>query len=563
MVTDGVDCMHSVISGVGQINQMITSSNYSFKYVREKLVIIFPNVVLSEDYLPNIDMNHPCRRELRPDHKPIIGEASEPKVAAGEERESRATPVEASEPAKSEQPTSFSSSSSVPIVKQKLGQTNKPKARAVPGKHTTPITGVTPYKNKWTIQARVADKSDIINFKNKTGKLFNVTFIDESGEIRATGFNEQVDAFYSKLEVGKVYYVSNCRVNAAKKQFSTTNNDYELAFDRTTQVEPCLSGADEIPIAKYEFVPLDELMNVAPNSNADVIGVLQHVADVSEITTKKGDQLSKRDITLVDDTGFSVRCTIWGATATNFNTELDKVIAIKGAKVSDFNGRSLSMFNSSSLMVDPEIPEGFALQGWYLSRGKEQAFQTMATTQSAVGISPTEPRVTAATVKEENLGMSQTPNVFVFKGTVSAVRHTGTVLYASCGTCKKKVIEETDTSFRCDKCEKTMEKPVYRYVMSACLNDSTDQMWVSLFEEMASIVIGISGDELNDARTQDENLYTHYLTKFPRTEYLFKIRSKQDIYNDNIRARHTVIALEKLNYVAESVRILEGLKLAS
>jgi hypothetical protein len=31
-----------------------------------------------------------------------------------------------------------------------------------------------------------------------------VNFVDESGEIRATGFNDAIDKFYELLEVGKV-----------------------------------------------------------------------------------------------------------------------------------------------------------------------------------------------------------------------------------------------------------------------------------------------------------------------------------------------------------------------
>jgi len=59
---------------------------------------------------------------------------------------------------------------------------------------------------RWTIQVRVTYKSDIKEWHNQRGqgRLFTVHFVDESGEIRATGFNDQVDAFYDKLKEGKV-----------------------------------------------------------------------------------------------------------------------------------------------------------------------------------------------------------------------------------------------------------------------------------------------------------------------------------------------------------------------
>ena len=58
------------------------------------------------------------------------------------------------------------------------------------------------------------------------------------GEIKATGFNEAVDSFYNLLEENKVYYISGAKVNMARKQFSTIQNDYELGFERNTEIIP-------------------------------------------------------------------------------------------------------------------------------------------------------------------------------------------------------------------------------------------------------------------------------------------------------------------------------------
>jgi len=103
-----------------------------------------------------------------------------------------------------------------------------------------PIEALSPYAHKWTIKARVTHKGDIKTWHNKNGegKLFSVNFLDESGEIRATGFNDAVDQWYEMLQEGSVYYVSApCRVQLAKKQFSNVNNDYELTFEKDTVIE--------------------------------------------------------------------------------------------------------------------------------------------------------------------------------------------------------------------------------------------------------------------------------------------------------------------------------------
>jgi hypothetical protein len=65
-----------------------------------------------------------------------------------------------------------------------------------------------------------------------------LTLIMYKGEIRATGFNEAVDRLYPILEEGKVYFISQGRINIAKKQFSNVNNDYEIMFENRTEIEP-------------------------------------------------------------------------------------------------------------------------------------------------------------------------------------------------------------------------------------------------------------------------------------------------------------------------------------
>lgn len=117
----------------------------------------------------------------------------------------------------------------------------RPQVQQKTGRHGNiyPIEGLSPYQNNWTIKARVTQKSDVKTWSNARGegKLFNVTLMDDSGEIRGTGFNLVVDDLYPRLEEGKVYYISKARVNLAKKKFSNVNNDYELSFERNTEIE--------------------------------------------------------------------------------------------------------------------------------------------------------------------------------------------------------------------------------------------------------------------------------------------------------------------------------------
>ncbi len=52
----------------------------------------------------------------------------------------------------------------------------------------------------------MTQKSAIRTWSNSRGegKLFNMNLLDDSGEIRATAFKNEVDKFYELLEVNKV-----------------------------------------------------------------------------------------------------------------------------------------------------------------------------------------------------------------------------------------------------------------------------------------------------------------------------------------------------------------------
>jgi replication factor A1 len=106
-----------------------------------------------------------------------------------------------------------------------------------------PIEGLNPCLCGWSIKARVIQKSDIKTWSNRQGegRLFDVTLMDETGAIRGAGFNAVVDKLYPRLEEGKVYFISKARVNPAKKKFSNLTHDYELSFQRDTEVEEVTS----------------------------------------------------------------------------------------------------------------------------------------------------------------------------------------------------------------------------------------------------------------------------------------------------------------------------------
>jgi replication factor A1 len=399
---------------------------------------------------------------------------------------------------------------------------------------------LSPYAHKWTIKARVTHKSDIRqwNNPNSSGKLFSVNLIDESSEIKATAFQDQCDTLYDVFQEGAVYYISSpCRVQLAKKQFSNLPNDYELTFERDTVVEKC-EDATDVPQVRYNFTNIGALQDVEKDSTIDVIGVLKEVADVTQIVSKTTQKpFDKRELTLVDDSGFSVRLTIWGKTATSFEAETESIVAFKTAKVGDFGGRSLSLLSSGSMAVNPDIPEAHKLKGWYDSQGRTEHFNSHSGLGGAGAAGGRNDQLkTINQVREEGLGMSEKDDYFSTKATIVYIKQEN-FAYPACLSdgCNKKVTDMGDGTWRCEKCDMTHPKPEYRYIMSVNVNDHTGQMYLSCFDDVGRLIMGTSGDQLMELKENDSSAAQRVFEDANCKTFTFKVRAKMDTFQDQQR----------------------------
>lgn len=418
----------------------------------------------------------------------------------------------------------------------------KPASSASAHANIYPIEAISPYSNKWTIKARCTSKSEIKTWHNRNGegKLFSVNLLDESGEIRATGFNDSCDQLYDVFQEGNVYYISSpCRVTFAKKQFSNLANDYELHFEKDTLVEKA-EEQDGVPQVRYNFTSIADLQSVEKDTTIDIIGILKEVGEVGQATSKTtGKPYEKRELTLVDNTGYSVRMTIWGRTAASFDIPPESVVAFKGVKVSDFGGRSLSLLSSGSVTANPDMPEAHKLKGWYDSQGRSGSFATHANVQGAVsgeGGSRRDPFKTIAQVKDEQLGMSENADFFSVKASIQYIK-ADNFCYPACLSegCNKKVVELEPGQWRCERCDKNHPKPEYRYIMSVNISDHTGQLWVSCFDETGRLIIGKSADELMEIKEVDDKQVAEIFSDANCRIFNWRCKAKLDSFQEQQR----------------------------
>ncbi|KAK1883320.1 Replication protein A 70 kDa DNA-binding subunit, partial [Dissostichus eleginoides] len=356
-----------------------------------------------------------------------------------------------------------------------------------------------------------------------------------------------------------VYYITKATLKVANKQFTTLKNNYEMTLHAYSSIVPC-DDSQGVPAVNCDFVPIAELENRDTDTIVDVIGVCKSADDVSRITTKTSREVSKRALQLIDTTGKVVTLTLWREEAEKFDGSVNPVVAVKGARLSDFGGRSVSALFSSTVMVNPDLPEAFSLRAWYDQGGYALDSQSLTETRSAGSGAKTNWKMLSE-VKNEHLGHGEKADYFSCLATVLYTRKEN-CLYQACPTedCNKKVIDQQNGMYRCEKCSREYPNFKYRLILNANLADFGDNQWVTCFQETAEALLGHSAETLGQLRDIDENAFDEVFQKANFTTHIFRNRVKLETYNDESRVKVTVMEVQPVDHREFSRRLLSNIR---
>jgi len=425
-----------------------------------------------------------------------------------------------------------------------------------------PIKLLTPYRQRWTIKGRCTYKSAIKPYQSERGNgtVARIHLLGEdTGEIEATLWREAVDKFYEVFEVGKVYYISKGTVKQANKRYSNVNNDYTITIETWSIVQPAAEDGT-IKNAQYDFVSIADIANMHPDATVDVFGIMIEIGEATPLTTKAGKDTFRRNIKLADKTGSAIELTLWGDQATapgmNFDQALNCVLAIKSARVSAFNDKSLSSGFASILQLSPDLPECHELKAWFDSQGQETSFAQISQPRGGEGGGGgggSSELKTIAQMKQE-AAMSTNATYFTVKLTVALFGKEHNVYYPACSKCNKKVNQVGDV-WRCEHCDANYDTPDYRYILSCNASDHTGSQWINSFDDVAKQLLGIDAKTLNEQR--DEPAYDAVFDEAVFKSYKFRIRAKQETYQDDTRLKYVVHRIFPMDYVQDTANLIE------
>ena len=426
-----------------------------------------------------------------------------------------------------------------------------------------PIASLTPHQSKWTIFARVTNKSQVCTWSNSRGegKPFSIALVDESGELRATVFNEQADKLFPLNGVNKVYDFSKGTLKIANKQFTAVKNDYEMTFNNETSVVPCEDG-HHLPTVQFDFAGTGDLESKSKDSLVDIIGICKNHEDVTKIIVKSNNrEVLKRNIYLMDMSGKVVNTTLWGDNAYKFDGSRQPVMAMKGARVSDFGGRSLAVLSSSTMIVNPDIPEAYKLRGWFDSEGQALDGISVSNLKSGGADGSNTNWKTLYEVKSENLGQGNKPDYF---SSVAAMvyLHKENCMYQACPTqdCNKKVIDRQNGLYRCEKCDSEFPKCEYRMILSVNTVDFQENQWVTCLQGSAEAILGQSTAYLGELKEKNEQSFEDVVQNANFRSFTFRIRVKLETYNDESPIKATVMDMKPMDYREYGRRLVMNIR---
>jgi len=434
--------------------------------------------------------------------------------------------------------------------------------RIIDSTPTHQVVDINPYINRYKLKVRVDSKSPVkkIETARFQGSVQDCTISDPSGSIKVTAFDsngKESTVHLDKLVVGNTYMMEGLQVKPINNpKWNTTGHNYELTWSQNTVVTGPVTDS---PVQQsYKFVPICSLRDTQPDTVVDVVAWVREVGDLIQFRSKSEKDFKKREVVLADKSqgGSSVNLVLWGKQAEEFNSA-DAIIAVKGAKVNEFNGtKNISLGFSGAFEVAPDIPEVAELEDWASGL---RGVVSQSSTQSTQGNRVAGEWSTLQEIKEL-LAENRTEKRFTVLGYPIKIK-TDNMWYRAHTPrdgrkCFKKVTENSSNPelYDCKCGEKKIPEgeTELRYMVSLCLADCTSWVWATMFS--ASSLFNMTAQELHDLRIVSELNFLELVNKVQFKEAVFTVTAKVETYNQAPQLKFNVQDLDHHDWGENSGR---------
>lgn len=420
-----------------------------------------------------------------------------------------------------------------------------------------PIAQLSPELKDWTVKGRISYKSNLKVWDNGKKALLSLTLFDESGSIRLTAFHATAIELQDVIKWNECYQISEAQLHPSKPRFSHLGHKYEINLTTKSQIEGCAN--DEVPPYKYKFVDFDILHHGKHERPFDILGIVHSLSETFEIISRRGESFLRRDMILVDHTGFSVKVGLWNERAKHCRVKAGDIIASNAVHYKNYGDPVITLGNSSEIIVnDLSLPEVRVIRDWYQKHGYRFSFTptNITSMKSRIGVNSMkfiDQRVTITHILQSNLGMSVRADYFSLKATIDFIRSTN-YCYVACPqrNCLKKLNAEASTSGFCPNCGTFYIKPEFRFLGTICLADHTGRMFVSVYNDHMAELFGVDASTLRSLEYSDTANFDSIFKRASGQSYDFRIKGQEVEISGLHSLRYTVVNMHKLNFRLEA-----------
>jgi len=238
------------------------------------------------------------------------------------------------------------------------------------------------------------------------------------------------------------------------------------------------------------------------------------------------------------------------------------LVLIKNARVSEFNNLKGLSSSFSTKIIDrqdliPDVPEIRQLIEWKQNEFSDDKLDSKVS-QATGG-----KRYLPFTIEEINTLVDKVGEAAFFDVT-AYVGHikteTPNLFYAACPKCNRKIADDGGI-VKCDNCIQNFAQPLYRYTLSIKLSDHTGSLWVSAFDQVATVIVGQDAKSIKDLKLQqDESKITEIFRDAHHREFNFKLLAKQDSWQGAPRVKIQALRVTKIDYTNHSKDLLNQLE---
>ncbi len=301
----------------------------------------------------------------------------------------------------------------------------------------------------------------------KKGMLNNLVIADESGEIRVTVWNQDVEKLEKlKIEKGTRILLKNCYVGAYNEK-----PQLNLGFNGEIIAEPEEAKGKKLPEVEAKTVKISELKEGMNNADVKV-----RVLRVYEETgfEKEGREGKVRNFEIGDGTG-KVRATAWNDLSEAVGKlEQGQAVKIEGG------------YTKKGLKGDMELHLGWSARVFPID-GKDI---------------PALEKLTDEKIEKKKIADLKEGDKFVeIEGEIISVQP-GKLFYKVCPTCGTKV-QQMDSGLVCEQCGEVKDAGI-NLVVGVRVEDGSGQIDLAGFGLAAEKLIGLSKQEFREREEKED-----------------------------------------------------------